>query len=207
MKYGPPVHKECCFCESPIEVLPLIEGSHTGSILWSDGFMDSPMMPKQEIIAKCGSCQEVVWLIDLPTVVIGEDNQELKDKITGYTPLTEDESFAILDTEHYQELPFELQIYLRVQAWHLGNKARRGKNDPADYSDEELANMQALSELLDLSDPHSRLMKAELYREQGKFEQAIEALDFLFDQQVEPIVNKIKQGAEQQLRYVLKVFG
>jgi hypothetical protein len=207
MKYGPPIHKECCHCESPIEILPLVEGSHTGSVLWSDGYMNSPMMPKQEIIAKCNSCNEVVWLIDLPTVVIGEENQELKDKITGYTALNQQESFDILETEHYQELPTELQIYLRVQAWHFGNKQRRGKAEQAPFTDVELANMSALADLLDLQDPHSRVMKAELYRELGQFEQAMKTLDFMFDAQVEPIVDKIKKQAEQQSTQIVKVFG
>ncbi len=207
MKYGQPIYKKCCFCDSPIEVLPLLEGRHTGSILWSDGFMNSPMMPKQEIIAKCDHCKEVVWLIDLENMVIEADNQAVKNKITRYTALNEQELFAIIETEHYKQLPPELQVYLRVEAWHIGNKERRGKTETQAFSKLERENMIALVALLDLGDPQSRVMKAELQRELGEFNSCIEILDYLFDPQFEPIVAKIKEQAELKNINIIKVFG
>ena len=159
------------------------------------------------MIAHCNHCNEIVWLIDLPTVVIADDNQELKDRVTGYKRLTDEEAFAILETEHYAELPDELKVFLRVSAWQTGNKLRRGKPEQPTFSDGEQDNMRELLKLLSQDDPQSRLMMAELNRELGEFDDSLQLLEFNFDPQFEPIVAKLKQLAEGKSTEVVKVAG
>ena len=41
MKYGAPIYRQCSHCNKAIEIHPLLEGSHSGSVLWTDGYVDA----------------------------------------------------------------------------------------------------------------------------------------------------------------------
>ena len=68
---------------------------------------------------------------------------------------------------------------VRIRAWWSGNDERR-KCQLSDFTESETRNLNALAALLDESDDSERLMKAEIMREQGKFDLALAILEHPF---------------------------
>jgi hypothetical protein len=67
--------------------------------------------------------------------------------------------------------------------WCANDPARDGLHDTS-FSKEQQNNLKSLYDLLNESDPHQRIMKAEIDRERGFFKEAIEHLDTEFPEKV-----------------------
>ncbi len=191
MKYGAPIYRRCGQCEYAIEIHPLIEGSHHGSVLWSDGFIESTTMPEQAILARCDNCAEVVWLTDLEPV----DDPET-DRVTAYSELTPKDYLALV--EDPPSLDKAHAVVLRTLAWHRRNDSRRGKDVTTDYSEAEKKNMRELYALLGEEQENELLMKIEIARELGDFDNAAKLMRNIafspqfthFADQLKPLIAK-----------------
>jgi hypothetical protein len=162
MKYGEPIYRRCTGCGHAIEIHPLIEGNHDGSVLWTDGFIESSTMPGQALVAKCGACSEVLWLTDLAPV-----EAPVASSATSYETLTAGEYFNLL--EDLEGLDTDRVCVLRMLAWHEGNHARRGAAVPQELSELELKNLRELDALLGEEWENELLMKIEIAREMRQF--------------------------------------
>ena len=191
MKYGAPIYRRCEHCEYAIEIHPLIEGSHRGSVLWSDGFIESTTMPEQAILARCDHCSAVVWLTDLEPV----DNPET-DRVTVYNELTPKDYLALV--EDPRSLDKAHEVVLRTLAWQKGNDSRRGKEVPKAYSEAERRNMRELDDLLGEEEENELLLKIEIARELGDFQKAAKLMRNIafspqfthFADQLKPLIAK-----------------
>ncbi len=187
MKYGTPIYRQCVHCGFAIEIRPLIEGSHDGSLLWTDGYIESTTMPEQAILARCGNCAEVVWLSDLNSI---EDPET--DQVTGYRGLTADDYLSLV--EDSSSLNKEHTVVLRTLAWQKSNQARRGAEAPEAYSAADRRNMQELDALLTEEWENELLMKIEIARELGDFRKAARLMrDVDFSTQVRHLADQLKQ--------------
>ena len=187
MKYGTPIYRQCAHCDHAIEIHPLIEGSHAGSVLWSDGFIESLMMPEQAIVAKCDNCSKVVWLTDLKPVEAPETAL-----ITSYKILTAEDYLALL--EQPLSLDKERSVILRTLAWQKTNHSRRGKERPKAYSEAEQKNMRELDALLGDEWENELVMKIEIARELGDFTKAEKLMEEVdFSPQISHLTNQLKQ--------------
>ena len=192
MKYGVPIYRQCAHCQHAIEIHPLVDGSHSGSVLWSDGFIESLMMPEQAILAKCGNCAEVVWFTDLEPV-----NNPEPEQITGYNDLTTDDYLALLETP--LSLDTERTIIFRALAWQKSNHSRRGKEMVKAYSEAEQKNMRELDALLGDEWENELIMKIEIARELGDFEKAAKLMeDIDFSIQVTHLTNQLRKLVEEK---------
>ena len=186
MKYGALIYRQCTHCGQAIEIHPLIEGSHAGSVLWSDGFIESPSMPEQAILAKCDNCAKVVWLTDLDPV-----EEPATEQITAYKELTTEDYFAILELP--AKLETERTILLRTMAWQKINHSRRGKEQPVAYSETEQRNMLELDALLSDEWENELFMKIEIARELGDFEKAKKLMnDVDFSPQISHLTRQLE---------------
>ncbi len=191
MKYGAPIYRRCEHCNYAIEIHPLIEGSHDGSVLWSDGFIESTTMPEQAILARCDNCEEVVWLTDLEPI----DNPET-DRVTAYSELTPKDYLALV--EDLPSLDKAHAVVLRTLAWQKSNDSRRGKQVPEAYSEAERKNMRELDDLLREESENELLLKIEIARELGDFDKAAKLMRNIafspqfthFADQLKPLIAK-----------------
>ena len=165
VKYGEPVYRRCTGCPGAIEIRTLIEGDHDGSVLWTDGFIESSTMPDQTLLARCGACGKVVWLPDLEPVEVSGD-----DRKTSYEALSVQEHFDLLEDVH--SLRADRVIVLRTLAWQKANHARRSATAPDELSEAELKNLQALDAMLGEKWENELLMKIEIAREMKQFVKA-----------------------------------
>lgn len=192
------VYKECSHCETPIAVpLPSDENSQAPEF-WSDGFVETHSEAQNTVLAHCGKCNEVVWLHDLPSVFIGEDNHLLQAQVTFFVPIEDFEAFDLLKTDFFQQQNEQVQLFLRQHAWQLGNHKRRDTEDVAPLSLSEKKNINALLATMPTDEPQSLLLKAELHRALGQFEQSIALLSDHFEPPLDDIAAKLKGLASQK---------
>ncbi len=168
MKYGIETYKACSHCGGGLTFRPLLEVNARCAVLWSDGYVDSPMVPEQPLLVRCGHCKAEVWLPELKASVL-----EGADTALDYLSLDEEGLWTLL--EDYRKQPSEHQLYIRLKLWQLANhKYRREKVIPVQWSTRELSNMKDLLLILDMNSVQERLLAAELLRQLGDFGSAEE---------------------------------
>lgn len=192
MKYGIPIYRQCAHCGHAIEIRPLVDGSHTNSKMWSDGYVQSLMMPEQAILAKCDHCTKVVWLTDLAPLEKPE-----AELITGYQHLSAEDYLDLLALPLPEET--ERTVLLRTMAWQKSNHPRRGSKSPSAHSEAEQKNMLALDVMLNDEWENELVMKIEIARELGDFEKASSLMaDVDFSIQIKHLTDQLKQLVEEK---------
>jgi len=202
MKYGIETYKACNHCGGSLTFRPLLEVNARCATLWSDGYVDSPMVPEQPLLVKCGHCKAEVWLPELKASVF-----DYADNALEYLALDEDELCSLL--EKYGQKPSEHQLYIRLKLWQLANhKYRREKPIPVEWSTREINNMKDLLMILDMNAVQERLLAAELLRQLGDFGEAegplqapLEGSAFEVSKQIS---QRIKHKQQQVFKYQLQ---
>lgn len=217
---GPDKVCECPKCKGLLRVFTLISGNTIGARRWTDGKMIAPMLPTPPAITRCPYCGHYYWISE--------------SKVVGELPLWGDEERKVPSTwktaERVRELSeaeyleairigaadsSEKELHLRICAWWSGNDPLRSQGpSPADQtqnaptrSPEATMNLERLLELLDIRNPDQRLMKAELLREIGRFDDAIHLLDSHFPGEyrtVVALVRRLAQNRDSVVREILE---
>lgn len=198
MKYAPPVYKQCCHCQNMLTIRPLLEANARNAVLWTDGYVDSPMIAEQPLVAKCGHCAGIVWLAEL----LMHPEQD-PDKAKDYSVLNLDEQWGLLDEP--SELEYQHQLYLRVKLWHASNhRLRHNKEAKAGYAERERNNLIKLGEILNVNEEHDRILAAELMRELGRFDEAAQLLNVHFSDLVQPIADQLQHLVKSKTSRVVE---
>lgn len=169
--------------------------------MYSDGKTVSAELNEALEVSRCSKCNEFYWIEDAPVVA---------NPIEGELPLVR--SLSIIEyvemlTDSTQTVTTDEEEILRMELlWAFNDRVRQGK---LLFEREEektiwLTNMNALSELLDESDVYSRMIKAEIAREQGNFEVAEKLLSSIKEAQLMPIkkmmLNAINHGETEAFK-------
>ena len=180
---GPTLVLRCPSCGGRFLRETLMSGNNFGARLWSDGYTEAPMLPSLPPFVTAPCCSKVVRL---------DDAEELEELPGPLLPVDLDPSLDYLQGPTVQELVAALpglpeadehRGLLLEQLWHCANDPRRDA-PPGPVGDLPSAILPALTELLDFYDtdvPSNRLGRAELLRELGRFDEALEILDGLLD--------------------------
>ena len=90
-----------------------------------------------------------------------------------------------------------------MRAWRSANDAWRwNPNATPAFSKDQEQNLNALSEMLDETEPNQRILKAEIARELGEFDECLLLLSYQFDKGYDYAVGFIKKLAEEKVRGV-----
>lgn len=161
----------CPYCGAKKEVLNLLSGNNLGQVVWSDNKTIAPMLPRVSFVQKCPQCggyymmsrQKNDEFSGNPSSEKGElSYQELKEawaKLKSLPDLTQNEKTAVL----------------MMQVWAYNDKYTRGKDIP--IPDEEKTYFKIIVDDLLLLDDVDELLKRELLRETGRFEEATAPLN------------------------------
>ncbi|RTR39791.1 hypothetical protein EKG38_08345 [Shewanella canadensis] len=200
MKYGTEIYKECNHCGGSLTLRPLLEVNARCATLWSDGYVDSPMVPEQPLLVKCGHCKAEVWLPELKVSAF-----EYADNALEYLTLDEDGLWILL--EEYRKQPSEHQLYIRLKLWQLANhKYRREKTIPVQWSSRERSNMKDLLLILDMNSVQERLLAAELLRQLGDFEGAEGPLQAPLEGNAFEVSKQLLQRIKHKQQQVFKCY-
>jgi hypothetical protein len=204
MELGPTIIKTCSECSGWIEEDTIVSGNTFGAIFFTDGKMDAPMLPDKPLLVKCPHCQAFIWIDEQEKA--GEvkpfsDSGVYKDAKSYNAPELHD-YFSKLKISN---LSRKKEQYLRLRAWWAGNDKRRYANLKHSLSDEERENLQSLYEMLNTSDDNDRIMKAEIKRELGQFEDAEAILRAPFGNEFSQAVSIIRELIQQRDPFVAEM--
>jgi len=203
---GPTVIRRCSACTKLIEQFTLTSGNTIGARFWTDGKRDAPMLPEEPWLVKCQHCGALVWIDEQQEVGIVDGRllrqDSFKDALPYVAP-SPDDYFAFLLKGVSDS---EMEQYVRLRAWWAGNDARRDGEAVTPLSDYEIANLDAYAALLDESDENDRIIKAEIMRELGKYDDAIALLSTSFREQLAFAAAIIRNPSVQKIAVVREIF-
>jgi hypothetical protein len=190
--------RECAHCRAHVVQEDTLSGNTIGAKYYSDGKREAKMLPDHPALVKCPVCGRLFWVEEASEVAVGFDAAEGKPQVMAPS---EKEIHDFLAAQ--ASLPKEKEIYLRMHAWWKANDAWRWVLDakPA-FSPEQVKNLDALSALFDESLPGHRILKAEIAREMGRFDECLQLLSYPFDENYVFATNFIKKLAQEKMRAV-----
>lgn len=190
--------RECPHCMAHVVQEDTLSGNTIGAKYYTDGKREAKMLPDHPALVKCPVCGGLFWVDEAKEVDVGFDAAKGKPQVMAPS---EKEILEFLAAQ--APLPKEKEFYLRLRLWWLANDAWRGVPDskPA-FSPEQAKNLEALSALFDESEPNQRILKAEIARELGKFDECQRLLTYQFEKDYDWAVDFIKRLAEEKVRVV-----
>ncbi|MBN1922516.1 MAG: hypothetical protein JW892_14810 [Anaerolineae bacterium] len=227
MRPGPDKVIECPHCRTPARVFTLFSGNTCGARTWTDGKTIALMLPQPPFITKCSGCNHYFWLSEakvIGEIPVWEPEMWLNPRTWRRIPgkwraakhvreLSEMESLEAIGVPVAHNI--EQEVHLRVRAWWASNDPMRSRDQcegaqiqtASPRSLEATMNLEHLLELLDESDPYERIVKAEVLRELGRFDDAIGLLDFNFPSEYAGVAALIRGFAKKKdpvVREILK---
>lgn len=190
MNPGPPLLEKCPNCGQDKELMSLISGNTFGTILWSDYYQYSPMLPSLSPVQKCPHCGIYFMLSgEKPRYKETDDSQFSYCFDTGR--LTFPEIKEAVEQLTKSGINLDEELYLRMEAVHRFNDSFReyesgpwnkNKKEEEEIKNEEdwefhKDNLLKMISLLDIKNPDHKPLIAELYREAGMFDEAVNLID------------------------------
>lgn len=211
-----------------------LSGNTFGALQWTDCKMEAPMHLQPPAVARCHGCSRFYWLQDArevnePHMKWGESEffrwREQRSQAVQVRPPSEAEYYHAIQAGLGQT-PEQLRILRMLAWWRSNDRSRhRGPKWAALQTMEEgieaavakaiepqtttawRENLEALSDLLDESDEPQRLMKAEVARHLGRFNEAIRLLAWPFATGYRHQIRVIADLCQQQRTEVCLVRG
>lgn len=207
MLLGPPDIINCPFCNTFYQIESLISGNTIGGIYYSDGQSFYPMLPDQPQFTVCDSCQNFFWVKDAKSNEDMTENIDLGNIPDIRWPSQEEWIRAISQHMYSNESD---EIYLRTHLWWmLNNKYRimdRIKPNSEPFEEHLYTeNLHALLRLKQSEEAPDRLLLAEIHRELGYFDEALDLLKKVTDGELKNITRQIRVKARRKNPFVFKL--
>ncbi|HEY9159457.1 MAG TPA: hypothetical protein VIS94_00020 [Desulfomonilia bacterium] len=195
---------KCSNCECNIEQPTLLSGNTFGATIWSDGKQDAPMLPERHWLVKCPDCAKMLWIDELEKIgeVIPYNRKENGFNSKPYQVPEFQEMISFLRSENPNK---KKESYLRTKIWWAGNDKRRGAEFPPEYASDEVENMNKLLEIMDDSKTNGRIMKGELLRQLGKFDESEKQFALVNEKNYEDVVAFLLNLVKAKNRYVAEI--
>jgi hypothetical protein len=189
--------RECPHCKAHVVQEDTLSGNTFGAKIYTDGKREAKMLPDHPALVKCPVCSQLFWVDEAKEVDVGFEAADGKQKVLAPS---EKELIPYLASE---TLPKEKEFYLRLRLWWMANDAwRYVPNSKPAFSPEQVKNLIALSALFDDSLPGHRILKAEIARELGRFDECLLLLSYQFEEDYGSAVGFIRKLAEDKVRVV-----
>ena len=200
--YPTPVHLTCPHCGQRYSHDTMLSGNTCYATFYSDRCFDASMWYEEVVIIQCFRCKRFVWVRNMKEYVPQRGIRRFMLEFVDFLclglsvfvpktkPLTLQKLVEALASNVAEDRADER--YLRFSLWHLFNDRVRNKWFEFKRTPEAKAlklwkneeekrlwneNLRSLFDLLDVSEANDRLVQAEICREQGEFDRAVEILD------------------------------
>lgn len=176
-----------------------------GATFYTDGFINGPMYDEGSALMTCRQCDRYYWREDVPIQESMRDSDCLRDPARRRLPQAKRaQGRDYRNALHKAFWKTEVQEkYIRTRAWWSFNNVYRGHtNEEFIMSPKQEANLLRLLQLLDMNNPNESIMKAEILRELGHFDECLKQLDQPFDDKYLPTIDAIKKLANDKKRRV-----
>lgn len=216
---GPTYVYECQSCKGLFERRSISSGNTSRAKFRSDGQMSAPMLPTTPLLAACPHCKasifwpsakEVdcydtyVWTgfldAEPPSAEILALRAEKKAKKLKYQDVVRYEqasSNQIIEFIRNGSVDSSFELPLRLLFWQRSNDDRLEVGRVVLNSDEQ-ENLQKLSLLIGQSNDAHLLLRAEINRQLGRFDDARFMLDFNFDEDMAARAEQLMLAIERK---------
>jgi hypothetical protein len=164
------------------------------------------MLPDYPLLVKCPNCKMLFWIDDAPAVGEKEPFGEPDDKWANAKSIkvpSRSDYYKFLSC--IKDDPGK-EHYVRMRAWWAANsKYRKNPSAAFELKSEDIKNLEALSSLIATDSEEAIIMKAELARELGHFEDCLSLLKRKFDDELTFAVEFIRVLAERHERRVMEI--
>jgi hypothetical protein len=197
MTPGATMIKRCPACRGSVAQRTVASGNTFGATQWTDGKREAPMLPETPKLVRCPHCQTLLWIGELEQIgSVGKwESFDVFPGAKDHEVPSLDDLFALLDGNL---LDPDKQRYVRMRALWTGNDGRRLEPDGKPLPDRERWNLEALAATLPGSVDDALLLKAEVLRELGRFDEARELLDRPIDDRLSVVVQIIRDLIEKR---------
>jgi hypothetical protein len=160
----------------------MLSGNTFGAKFWPDGKMDAPMMPEYPAYVGCPHCKASFWVENTKIVKSFGYNEEreIPDLTldSNQNPISYKDPTKKIYLQGLDDLNItkENEIYLRSKLMQIYNDVNRDKKIQHPATEEQIQNWNRLLDILDPNDSQEKLLKVEVYREMGNFEEAKKVL-------------------------------
>ena len=183
----------CPHCHAHKEVMSLMSGNTFGQQLWSDNKSIAPMLPRVSFVQQCPKCKGY-YLMSRQEPEFGSETSFDLGELTYLQ--TKEAWMSLKDTPDLTE--GERLSILLMLVWAYNDEFTRETTDPA--PSEEQTYIHGIIDLLLDIDEIDTLLKAELLREAGRFDESMQMLDsYLADdeflEKVEAEIRKQNQAS------------
>ena len=197
--------RQCPNCACEFSFWAVNSCNTLGAKFYTDGFIDGRMYVDGSDLLACPKCNTYFWRDDVPIRKSLRD-YEYFDK-PEWKSLPEASQLHGRDYEYL--LPLKLwrnkteEEYVRIRAWWSFNAEYRLQAcEDFKLPAEQEENLERLLHLLDTNNQHSLVMKAEILRELGQFDECLRAINQVSDNRYSKVVNVIKKLAKSSTRQV-----
>ena len=189
--------RECPHCKAHVVQEDTLSGNTIGATYWTDGKREAKMLPDHPLLVKCPVCGLLFWVDEAVEIDSGFDAAKGKQQVLAPSEK------EVLNFLEGPALPRDKELYVRVWAWRSANDAWRWvPNATPAFSEAQVKNIKALSDMLDETEPNQRILMAEIARELGNFDECLRLLSHPFDEPYGHAVGFIKKLAEENVRSV-----
>ena len=197
--------KQCPNCNCKFAVLNVGSCNTFGAKFYTDGFVSGPMYDEGDALLICPNCDKYFWREDIPTQEIVRDSEFFRDPAKRSLPNAKRVYARNYENTLRQALwkNKAQEKYIRIRAWWSFNSSYRS-HPTKDFTlpFEQEANLRSLLQLLDTNDPYTSIIKAEILRELGEFNESLAVIDQTFDDRYLQVVDVIKRLAKSGNRQV-----
>jgi hypothetical protein len=210
---GPIYIYKCPHCGNILRNDSLLSGNTFGAKRYSDGRIIAPMLSENPDLTKCKQCHTFFWLSKL--IEIGSIDYSARKERTNISyewRYAKNAEFLNI-SDYFKALAQGLaenkgeEIYIRKKIWWAYNDRIRNsenifksKNDEKRWAD----NVNKLLALLDKTNVNEQIMRAEIHRNLGNFEQCIEILQSI-DKDLGWVTEILKNECHQSNRWVVEL--
>lgn len=181
--------RECPHCRGKFTQPTMASGNTFGAKFWPDGKMEAPMMPSYPAYVGCPHCNASFWVDDTKIVKSfgwGEEREIpefIFDSNQNPVPFIEPTKTIYLKGLKDSNITKENEIYLRTKLMQLYNDVNRDQKVQRPSTEAQIKNWNRLLEILNSESTQEKLLKVEIYREMGNFEEAKKAFTGEFDEE------------------------
>jgi len=202
-RIGPETVRECPYCSTHLSQPTFLSFNLYPEQEWTDGFAIG--VPDRTQLLKCPGCGNLLWIDEakeLGRQAISGENRPWPKSTLPDRP-SADEILAYVAKE---DLSREKEIHARVRAWWSANERVRNRPEAEQrFTAAEVTNLERLASVLDETNTDQCLMKAEIWRELGRFDDCALLLKCPFDKPKKPLADLIRTLAEEKCATVQEV--
>jgi hypothetical protein len=202
---GPTLVRECPSCHGHVIETTMASGNTFGALFWPDGKMEAPMMPNYAAYVGCAHCNASFWIEDIKEVGQFSWGEKITDTFSDATQYKEPTEEIFLQGLKENDLTKNKEIYLRSNLMRLYNDINRDQKVQRPSTQAQIDNWKRLIEILGTEPTADKLLKGEIYREMGEFDQAEATLKGEFDEdylQSLDILDKLIKARDSRVKCI-----